>query len=88
MLRSSFGLVFIRFRVLVRAVMSGYHENKPRRHAKGREENMDINTIVDASRFDSSNPTGESPVTGLDKSSPYNGRMPTFSSSPGEGAAS
>ncbi|UCH96345.1 MAG: hypothetical protein JSV88_05680 [Candidatus Aminicenantes bacterium] len=32
------------------------HENKPRRHAKGREEKMVINTIVDASRFDSSNP--------------------------------
>jgi hypothetical protein len=33
---------------------------------------MDINSIVDASRFDSSNPTDELPWSGLDKSSPYN----------------
>jgi hypothetical protein len=31
-----------------------------------------INSIVDASRFDSSNPTGWMAWAGLDKSSPYN----------------
>jgi hypothetical protein len=31
-----------------------------------------INSIVDASRFDLSNPWDESPGSGLDKSSPYN----------------
>jgi hypothetical protein len=32
---------------------------------KRREENTDIHSIVDASRFDSSNPRGELPGTGL-----------------------